>query len=58
MKNYRLIEKEGISIEITDPTIYQIHFRGEEVVVLRRYKNGGESISLCPPRETSFYHKK
>lgn len=54
-KDYRLIEKDGLTIEVSDPTIYQIHFSGEKVIILRRYKDG-KSMSECPPMRETFFH--
>lgn len=55
MNNYRLIEEEGVSIELSDYSINQIHFIGENVIVLRKYKDGSESVSTCKPMSVKYY---
>ena len=55
MKDYRLIEREGVEIEITDDTIIKMHFIGRDKIIVTRKYNDGTSVAEYTNHSESFY---
>lgn len=54
-KDYRLIEKNGVEVEITDSAVVKIHFIGRDIVVITRKYKDGESVAKYNNFSESFY---
>ena len=55
MKHYKLIEKDGVEIEITDGTIIKMHFVGrDKIIITRKYENG-ESVAKYTNTSESYF---
>lgn len=55
MKNYKLIEKDGVEIEITDGIIIKMHFVGrDKIIITRKYENG-ESVAKYTNTSESYF---